>query len=465
MFKKLRNMFVTLYIKLFYESLGMFTPHIELYYRKRKLVVRIKNEETKRRSYDIVKSLYEGKEIIYTEELKFTIIKYYSQKPDTVDIAFLKIEYDGYEELIENKLLHLLFNIKYVINKETSTETEFAEDINGKEFKNHSEILNFMFAIDAYIFSILNKLKITVKDKKERFNIKKSITMPLTMYCSRGILENGYRIGKKIESNILCIENDDCFRILNRVEISNLALTNIDLLEQQIIKMLFNYLSLDESKIQDSSCELKKISSDLATEFGNYILGKDVNYKKSIQEFLKYPDKLGNKRLNNEEFKYMQFCEFSFKNRVEDKYGIKIEKKMNEMLPDGRVLITFGKNVDIIKVVAKSREYFRTLNYICDEHVKLADISEIVCTKTFKAVGYITTPIKGERFSIDTMSNKDFLKLGAYLFTRFDKHFIKSADVFMDKNFVFYITTLDFEAINSNGSKSFKYMIGSKEVK
>lgn len=357
-------------------------------------------------------------------------------------------------ELIDRIIID--FNGSIIGYKFKAKEIQDMHTIFDKKFVSQRELLDFIFEMNTYLFKVIKMLCYSYK-AKDVFNIEKSL---------------------------ICIgDSNITFKITNIKELFNLAITNRHCLNKQIITIFFKlymeYLNqiygemYDEEQFLDK-IEVRCLSPILAKEFINYALKKEVNYEITIEEFTKFfysTRTHANKEFScDSRFEYNPLITpFFFDYEVEKKYGIKIQKRMKEQLADGRILITFKRRKKISEVNNKKKslrkEILQKLGDIEDVHVNLVGISEIIYSKDintdgmYNAVGYITEPIKGRQLTDEvllSLTNKDFLKVAGYVFTKFARYYIPCNTIWMDDDFMFYINILDenFQIQECEGSKS-----------
>jgi len=325
-------------------------------------------------------------------------------------------------------------------------DTEGLHAISDKNFTSQCDIFDFMSAMSTYLFEVINRLYVKTDNEKNEFNIEKSIV---------------YRE-----------DSDISFKVTNIKELFNLAISAEHMLKNQIttifFKLYLEYLNQkygnmhDEEQLLDKK-EVRYLSPILAREFIHYALEEQTNYEVATREFYEF---LYNTRMTvNKNFVYDSRFEyvplitpFIFDYEAEKKYGIEIQKKMNETLSDGRILKTFSR-VRKVSKVKEDEDSLRSkiskkMGDIEDEHVKIIGISEIVCSKEISAdgmysvIGYITQPIKGQQLTDEVLlnlSNKDFLKVAGYLYTKHENYYFIKQAVWMDNDFKFYINILDEE--------------------
>lgn len=143
---------------------------------------------------------------------------------------------------------------------------------------------------------------------------------------------------------------------------------------------------------------------------------------------------------------------FCFDFELEEKYNQKIKPGLHSILPDGRRIVIFkrpkAKHEFIREIELKTAKIFKIINE--DENIGIINVSEIIYSETitdgmFECLGYITTPIVGEKLKIKNLlklSNKELIYVFNNFFIKFSKYYISSDYVFMDSNFKFYINVL-----------------------
>ncbi len=251
---------------------------------------------------------------------------------------------------------------------------------------------------------------------------------------------------------------------------------------QKYIEGVYGILS-EEHKIL-SCIEVRYLSPILATNFVKYVLGGKVDYESASKElylFIEDTKKSNRTIYYDSRFEYTPSNPFAFTYEVEKEYGIKPEKNMNQQLPDGRLLITFGKykkisdvrkevydryNEITTKVCPVENLRYGSTDYSEIRHGKggrlqLVEIFKIIYDTSidtngmYKVLGYITEPVKGKPITDEVLlglDQKELLKLMAYLFSNFGYYYyIPWEYIWMDDMSVFYVNMLDvnFEVVES----------------
>ena len=376
---------------------------------------------------------------------------------NNVSIGFEKFLLDYKEELSKSNVESCVEQIgKLIIDfhgniigyKFLIKEQDKIDSIFNKTFKSQGEILNFISEMCKYLLYLYNNLDshiyIGVEEKND-FNI---------------------------EQALVCF--DEKYKVVNIKEVYNLATSDKNDLYNQFtvifFKLLQTYLlqkyggmSNEEQFLE--KIEVRSLSPIIAKEFINYALDKKVDYELAVEDFFNF---LHNRRKyttnsSNEVIFYDSRFEydpiqipFLFENEAESKYGIELKKGITQTLSDGRILVIFRRSKKISNVKDKDKslrnEIFEKVGNIEDNNVKIVGISEILYSKDINidnmhnVIGYITTPIKGEQLTdkmLLNLSNRDFIKVAGYLFSKFSRYYIPWERIWMDNNFVFYINILD----------------------
>ena len=210
-----------------------------------------------------------------------------------------------------------------------------------------------------------------------------------------------------------------------------------------------------------SKAEVRYFSPVLIREFTNFYFGKEVKWNEiynEIQKFLfaKYYFDNDHDLYYDSRFEYNPFeIPFCFDYEIEEKYDKKLKVGMQKSLADGRMLIIFSSEKSIRKFAKNCRKTLKEVkNKIGDiesEHIKFTGISEIIYSreisidKTYKFIGYITTPVDGEvltKRSFLSLDNKQLMLVFGYYFAKFSTYTFYNKDVRVDKNLVFYINVL-----------------------
>lgn len=312
--------------------------------------------------------------------------------------------------------------------------------VSEADFKTQSEIFDFMIIIINFIKEIKN------------------------LYSSQGRVENNFDFEKSL------IYVNGGFKIPSFKDVFNLVSYDENMLKVQITTMFFKlylkYIDGKYGKLYDEEqffdkIEVRYLDPILAREFINYALNGTVDYDLAIDAFLNFlfttKTSTENGYIYDSRFAYNPLETAGiFDYEAEKKYGIQINREMKEVLPDGRILVTFKRRkrcLDVKNMEESAHiEIIKRLGSISDEHVKIVGISEIIYSKElnsdhmYKVAGYITSPIKGNALTDELLlglSNKDFLKVSGYLFTKFYNYYINLESILMDDNFVFYINIFD----------------------
>lgn len=359
------------------------------------------------------------------------------------------------------------FNGDVIGYKFLKEEIQDTHTIFDNKFESQCEILDFVSAMSNYLFNVL---EISSKPNIRTF-YPYIYSVEFRMYYEADERKKYFNIE---ESLIYRMEypNKFSFNITNIEAMFELVSNDPNLLREQITTIFFKlyllYLNQRYGEMRDEEqfldkVEIRYLSAVLAREFINYALGREINYEVAEEELYKflYSTKA---YCDAEEYDFYYdsrveynpiYTPFIFESEAEKKYGIKIEREMSKTLSDERTLITFYECKKIFDVKSQEdylrNEISKKLGYIESNHVKIAGISEIICSKDigidgmYKVIGYITDPIKGKplkKILLD-LSNKDFLKVAGYLLIKFDKYFIDWDSIWMDDDFVFYINILD----------------------
>ena len=312
--------------------------------------------------------------------------------------------------------------------------------------KSQAEIFNFIIDMISYLEKYNLSRKEVAQTESVDFEIEKCLA------CK------GFSRGKYI------------FKCNTIKDLFNLAASNWEMLKEQVtvifFKLLADYMAKKYGELTSKEQFLEKnevrfLSPVIVSEFVNFVLGNPVDYHVATEEFFKL---LENRAIsNNSDFCYdARFCynptavHFVFDYEAEKKYNVKLEKGTTEKLPDDRTVVTFKRSRNIQAFVDKE-EFIRASAMSAlkteDEYVKLLGVSEIILgtqrlntDNMYNIIGYVSHPLRGEQLTdavLLKLNNRDLLNVAAYLFCKFNKYYIPWNNIWMDKDFKFYINYMD----------------------
>lgn len=332
-----------------------------------------------------------------------------------------------------------------------------------EKFKYQTDIIHFISKMISAFLDILNTFydydndddEVISDSVKNRFSIAQSL-----LFCPKTYSKD--------------------FNVKDIKELFNLVMSDENYLKNQSTDIFFRlyleylknqYAELSTEEQFFDKMEVKFLPPVLARELVNYALKRKVNREAATLELLDFlfrtkkttsgkPTQIFKSKpmmlYYDSRFEYDPYkTPFCFDYEAEKKYGIKLEKGTRKILSDGRTLVMFGRSRKISnlkeKITSLTAEISRRLGNIEDSHVKIIGISEIIYSKnitdnTYNVIGYITEIGKGKRLTDEVLlglSNKDFLKVAAYLFTKFWRYYIPWQNIWMDENFKFCINILD----------------------
>lgn len=386
-------------------------------------------------------------------------IKIYNKIPSEFE-RFLraKVSTDHSIEQVNGIIIDL--NEKIVGYKFDTQNVQNSSSILNQKFENQIEIFSFISNLEKYVEKVARlKNDLNIEEKEINFDIEEAIVCVQKTYLP------------------------DAFRVTEINELFNLIACNAKSFKKEIAFVFFklykNFLEEHYGEISTEEgyfdiLEVRYLNPNLAKEFVNYALGKDVDYdiaEEKLFDFTYYAKSITINSSNNNSSNCLYDPGFgydptttsiTFDYEVENKYGFKMKKLLlkdvTHTLPDGRILIGFNRKKDLSEIKIKKDEWYhseisRFIGNIEDDHVQIAGISEIIYSKTINSYGhydvkgYITTPILGKPLTDDfllTLSNKDFLKVCAYLLTKFDSnHYISLNNIYMDDKFNFYVNIFE----------------------
>lgn len=369
-----------------------------------------------------------------------------------------KISTDHSIEQVNGLIIDL--NEKIVGYKFDTQDVQNSSSILNQKFENQIEIFSFISNLDKYVEKVARlKNDLNIEEKEINFDIEEAIVCVQKTYLP------------------------DAFRVTEINELFNLIACNAKSFKKEIAFVFFklykNFLEEHYGVITSEEgyfdiLEVRYLNPNLAKEFVNYALGKEVDYniaEEKLFEFTYSAKSINVSTLNTNLSNCLYDSSFgydptvvpiTFDYEVESKYGIKMKKLLlkdvTHTLPDGRKLIGFTRKKDISEIKKQIDEFFHseissTFGNFEDDHLNIAGISEIIYSKTlnnyghYDIKGYITTPILGKPLTDDfllTLSNKEFLKVCAYLLTKFDAdNYIPMEYIYMDDDFHFCVNILE----------------------
>lgn len=273
-----------------------------------------------------------------------------------------------------------------------------------------------------------------------------------------------------VEKSLVCtcmIGDDYLFRCITVKDWFNHYVTYGSILKEQItvlfFKLLANHIAQKYGELTSKKEFLEKnevrfLSPIVAREFINFALRKTVNYQVATKNLF---EMFYNRYVNGDisydtRFSYNPLTtNFAFDYEVEKKYNVSLEKGTTVQLPDGRNVVILKRSCKIaaFKDDEKSAREQAEKFFGGENNIKLVGFEEIILGTSrfgsdgmYNVIGYVTEPLKGEQLTDEVLlklNNKDLLKVAGHLFSKFSTSYIHWNNIWMDKDFTFYINYLD----------------------
>lgn len=412
-------------------------------------------------------TVYDGRIKIYKE----ISTEFEEFLTEACNYFFAYVFKDEVEECLVNLVIDFEGNI---IGYEYEIETgENASTVLNLSFNSQREILEFVSEIHRYFNDIHRTVYSNFQTDFEIFNKHEfNIETDLACYCYP-------------EKSCKIIKTDNLYKFVS----DNSGEINKDITEV-FFKLLLAYLEKTYGKISNKHAlyekkEVRYLSPLLAKEFCNFALGQKVNILAALHAFDSFIDNMltaNDILVFDKNFVYNpdKTVPFIFKREIEKKYGMKMEKGLNENLPDGRNLVmlnrreniyTLKSKIDFINTEIEGK--FSSFN----EYVKFVEISEIIYSQDLNSnglyyvAGYITTPFRGKPLTMENLlhfNNKEILKIAGMLMSNFEKYHIASEKILIDivqdeygeDEFLFYINKLDenFDVLKNGGDSAKEFI-------
>lgn len=355
--------------------------------------------------------------------------------------------------------------IGYKYNSKASDE--ISSMVLSNTFDSQRDILAFVSAMSKYLHTVLAKSYSDFETDKHTFNI---------------------------ETDLVCYP-DKNFKILKIENLFNLVSDDSKKINEEItivfFKLLLAYLEKTYGKLSDKQAiyekkEVRYLSPILAREFCNFALERKVNISMATEDlegFFSYNIPADENLVFDKNFIYnpSNSIPFLFEHEAENKYGIKMEKGVNQTLPDGRILVTLNRRENLYTLQTKIESIDEEINDKFgnfNKYVKLVKISEIIYSLDLNSndlyfvAGYVTTPFLGKPLSTDMLlsfNNKEILKIAGMLMTNFGRYYIDWSKIAInithtddskDDEFLFYINPLDerFRILRSDCNSERQYV-------
>ncbi|MDO4282549.1 MAG: hypothetical protein Q4D02_02840 [Clostridia bacterium] len=399
--------------------------------------------------------------IVYGEENE-TQYKLYTTPDQTVyeNIRFL---YDIYElsRFVKFKITGMLFDFDCNFIGYEYCETSFCKLLPIKEGKREdlSGLVTWLWNLKRFVSSIPSGFSKSSGDNT--FDIENDVSYSMnsmtTMYFTD---DESFIRGLSCPTEVL------------KNQLGNFAL-----------KLYSNYLASQYNGLESMTLdalyelfEIKILPPKFTLELCHFILGQKVDmgsvYYSFFQDFPSNYQQGKNKKelyIYYSKFIYDPLkTEYIFEEQVKDLFGIEVSYGTEHVLDDGRVICLFkGKRElkNFAKVVDSNEEkYSQFFSYDDSDIIHKIGLHTIIYSKkisnddTYYMIGYVSDPIKGELLSeldFSKISNKDFIKIAANLFVRFNKRYIGFCSIRMDKDFHFYINMLDNITVNKTSGRNF----------
>ena len=459
-----------------------------------------------------------------TDEDDYLIVS----NPDLSHIAslFKKIEQTDEYVLYEYDTYHIkiLSYVTYELEKFLRDENGFLRSHqNALQEQVEAKIIDFSGHIIGYQFTCLqNDLSFSSYRPISSASFKRQSDIfhfieKLVAFLEENIPDTS-KSGLKVDNNtpvtrnapvtikdLLVLQKGESFdfKIANCLDFSYLAKKEKRLLKQELTFLFFeiyhSYLEQKYGKLSRKQVlrkrEVKYLRPCLTEELLHFAFKKPVDIAEATKELFTF---LGNHSLTEDGEFYdtnMEFnptkISFIFDYEAEEKYGLKLHAGMEEILPDGRRIITFKRKKEVAdikkRITSFLQEIHQKLGEIEDENVSIIGISEIIYSqsisihKEYLVYGIITTPIftsllqkkeneqpaeeptathiTGKLLTEEEilhLNNKDILQMAGYLLSKFGKHSINLNYIWRDANnhFVIDIFQKDFHVSNTCSSYS-----------
>ena len=370
----------------------------------------------------------------------------------------------GFERFLRDKSGILKANASKLICKIKTNILDYTGHVVGYKLHYRQEV------------SGLTKLKegVTFNRQSSIFNFIRKLSTFLSFITLDGGDFYEFDYYRKIKqkpfdiSNLLVAADDNRdanIKIANPLDLFYIICTDEKELKRQVTQLFFKiYLEFIKKKYGELKTnrqflkqkEIKYLRPILAREFIHFALGKQVNVEEATTElydFLNQHDILEEEEWCDSRMGYNpNTVSFVFDYEAEEKYGMKIQAGITELLPDGRRIITFKRKTTVSKVKVKIRNSIRqiysALGEIEDENVKIINISEIIYSQyiskdgEYLVSGIVTTPVSGSLLTdveLLCLNNKQLYQMVAYLLTKFNDWAISLDSIWRDADNHFVI--------------------------
>lgn len=342
---------------------------------------------------------------------------------------------------------------------------------------NLEQIVAVIVDLDNYVigYKFVKSNEQTITFEPHNQNIIFKYVMDMVKYLRDNQAKNCSEKSKDfdIEKSLVCTgvgRNNYIFKTITVKDLFNLSTADWSKIQEQVtvifFKLLANYMVKTYGELTSENeffekKEIRFLSPAVAKGFVNFALGKTINQAAIDELFGLF---YNNRKISSDatfsydaRFSYDPLAvNYVFDYEAESKYNVKLEKDTIEQLPDGRLVVTFKRSRKISAFVDHEKtERANALSAIRkeDEHVKLAQFSELIIgTKRlnnenmYNVIGYVTEPINGVQLTNEILlllNNKELLQVAAYLFCKFKNKFFNWNNIWMTKDFMFYINYLD----------------------
>lgn len=384
------------------------------------------------------------------------------------ELQFLKnysYNYDNYERnsLVREVLLGAIhdFNQNIIGYKYRLDVLTNEQPILERKFESQSDIIQFVYFLNKILYTIISR-----KDEENKVH------------------SEGDNECFNIETDVICSKEkaqpSDMFRILTIRDLKNLMKAEASTIDEQVtmtfFKLLRTYIegkygTLSSRRSILSKKEVRYLSPILAKQFANFVVGRPFNLLKAegaLYCFFTYDFRLHDniscdKRMfydySYEHGHFYEIGSFIFQYEVESKYGIRFQKNKTITLPDGRKIVMFSHEKNLLKFFEEIKEtksdIYRKISAIEPEYMKLIDISEFIyssnldSTDLYQLAGYISTPVHGIPLTLDLLlsfNNKQIMQVAGKLIAHFNGYFLNKIFIDIDEkedNFTFYVDILD----------------------
>lgn len=335
------------------------------------------------------------------------------------------------------------------------------------KFDSQHQLICFFKSLVDEVVSINDTLKNNITKKDEQFNLEDSIEYHK-------------------DNNFFKVDNIEKLYDISRITQKSLWNSIILLFFKLYSKYIFeNYGDIKDEKELLKIDEIKLLPPVVSRGYINFVLGNNEDYSKLKNSLYKFLNNNKTAIINNKEVSYYQkfnpeAIKITFDFEIEK--IINFENDSNEFaLADGKRFIGVENNNDInilLNSLEKNKEKLEkifvedNIMYKHQKNIKFVGISEIIYSTEilddgmYKILGYIKDEVKGEPLineKIIQLSNKDFIYLTVYVFSKFNEQNFYLDLINIDDDMNFYIDLTNKIALK-NSSQKRKYVISLLEM-